>query len=275
MGEMEQPEAVLKSIGLTEYEAKAFVSLLRYGTLTAEKISEMAHIPLPRVYDTITELQRKGFVLVSKTRPKVFKAVPAATALERYTETRNKHLTAQLETMKARVKDAAEVLSHIEPELVVGDDSSNIWSTQKRANVSKLLDEIKKCARKDVAIFAGDMSWIWESSDVLRSMVRKGIHVRVILKDPTGNKKIAENIRKAKQLGLSVRSGYAGDLRAHVADSCMAIVISKIPLVKGAEISSGEPGTDSEFRYEFMTIDSQPLVTALRENFENCWKQLK
>ncbi len=72
---MEKAKAMLKNLGLTEYEAKAYVTLVKFGTLTAEKISEMGKIPLPRVYDTIAELHKKGFVLVGNTRPKKFKAV--------------------------------------------------------------------------------------------------------------------------------------------------------------------------------------------------------
>jgi len=270
-----QPETMLKSIGLTEYESKAYVALLRYGTLTADKISEMASIPLPRVYDTITELQRKGFVLVSKTRPKVFKAVPAATALERYTETHNKRMVSQLDALKMRVKEVSVMLTHIEPELAINDESSGIWSTQKRTNINNLLDDIKQHAKKELSIFSGDLSWIWETSDVLRTIIRKGVRIRVIVKDPAGNPKVAENIRRAKQLGLVVRPGYNGDLRAHVVDTSMASIINKIPIVSDAETNTGSPGTDSQFRYEVMIVNNQPLVTALRENFEAYWKRLK
>ena len=275
MVEQAQPETLLKAIGLTEYEAKAYVALLRYGTLTADKISEMAHIPLPRVYDTITELQRKGFVLVSKTRPKVFKAVPAATALDRFVETQNKHMNTQFEGLRSRVKDASDILTHIEPELTVSDEGLGIWSTQKRVNISKLMEDIKQYAKKDVSMFSGDMSWIWESTDALRGMLRKGVRIRVLVKDPTGNPKTVENIRRARQLGLSVRIGYTGGLRAHVVDTKMATIINKIPLVAGVDADKGYTGTDAQFRYEFMTVDNQPLVTALRENFETWWKQLK
>jgi len=71
---MEKIEELLRDFGLTEYEIKAFVTLLKLKVATAEQISEVGNIPLPRVYDTLSELKNKGFVLISKTRPKRFKS---------------------------------------------------------------------------------------------------------------------------------------------------------------------------------------------------------
>ena len=53
---------VLKSFGLSEYEAKALLALLSRGTLTAKDISKFANIPRTSVYDVMNSLISKGLV---------------------------------------------------------------------------------------------------------------------------------------------------------------------------------------------------------------------
>ena len=52
----------LKSFGLSEYEAKALLTLLSKGELTAKEISELSGIPRTSVYDVMSSLESKGLV---------------------------------------------------------------------------------------------------------------------------------------------------------------------------------------------------------------------
>jgi sugar-specific transcriptional regulator TrmB len=65
---------VLKSFGLSDYEAKALVALLSKGTLTAKEISEISRIPRTSVYDVMNSLLSKGLV-EAFGRPMKFKAM--------------------------------------------------------------------------------------------------------------------------------------------------------------------------------------------------------
>lgn len=67
---------VLKSFGLSDYEAKALVALLSKGTLTAKEVSEISRIPRTSVYDVMDSLVSKGLV-ESFGKPKKFKALSA------------------------------------------------------------------------------------------------------------------------------------------------------------------------------------------------------
>ena len=67
---------VLKSFGLSDYEAKALVALLSKGTLTAKEVSEISGIPRTSVYDVMDSLVSKGLV-ESFGKPKKFKALSA------------------------------------------------------------------------------------------------------------------------------------------------------------------------------------------------------
>jgi len=75
----------LKSLGLSGYEAKAYLTLLDKGDLSAEDLSRNSDIPLPRVYAVIDELSVKGFVKIIEGRPKLFEAIEPEEALNNYT----------------------------------------------------------------------------------------------------------------------------------------------------------------------------------------------
>lgn len=67
---------VLKSFGLSEYEAKALITLLSKGELTAKDISELSGIPRTSVYDVMNSLKSKGLV-ESYGKPLKFKSLEA------------------------------------------------------------------------------------------------------------------------------------------------------------------------------------------------------
>ena len=78
----ERASAAVKALGLTGSEVKAYVALLRGGTMTASEVSRQARIPYSKVYDALESLHRRGWVEEQKSRPIVYTAKPPDTALE-------------------------------------------------------------------------------------------------------------------------------------------------------------------------------------------------
>lgn len=53
----------LKKLEFNEYEAKAYVSLVKQGTVTAYQVSKDSGVPRARIYDVLNNLVEKGIVL--------------------------------------------------------------------------------------------------------------------------------------------------------------------------------------------------------------------
>lgn len=68
--------AVLQKIGMSEYEARAFVGLIARNHGTAEDIAELARIPRTSAYKALQSLQEKGYVTSAPGRPTIFHPVP-------------------------------------------------------------------------------------------------------------------------------------------------------------------------------------------------------
>jgi len=73
-------EAVGSQFDFGEYEAKAYVTVLEHGSLTASEIAEKTDIPQPRVYDTVRSLADNGLVELHESRPMRVVAVDPETA---------------------------------------------------------------------------------------------------------------------------------------------------------------------------------------------------
>lgn len=82
MGLSERASTSLEALGLTGSEVKAYVALLKGGTMTASDVSREARIPYSKVYDALESLHRRGWVEEQKSRPIVYTAKPPDTALE-------------------------------------------------------------------------------------------------------------------------------------------------------------------------------------------------
>ena len=78
----ERAAASLEALGLTGSEVKAYVALLKGGTMTASDVSREARIPYSKVYDALESLHRRGWIEEQKSRPIVYTAKPPDTALE-------------------------------------------------------------------------------------------------------------------------------------------------------------------------------------------------
>jgi len=65
----QEARKVLRELGLTEYETRAYLAMLERGVLTASEVSENSGVPYSKIYETLTSLERKGWVETEQGRP--------------------------------------------------------------------------------------------------------------------------------------------------------------------------------------------------------------
>jgi sugar-specific transcriptional regulator TrmB len=78
----EDAKKVLREVGLTEYETRAYLILLERGVMTASEVSEHGGVPYSKVYETLNSLERKGWVEVERGRPSRYFPKAPSEALE-------------------------------------------------------------------------------------------------------------------------------------------------------------------------------------------------
>jgi sugar-specific transcriptional regulator TrmB len=80
----------LRALGLSEYQARAFVGLYRRRRGTAREVAEASGVPRARIYDTLNALHEEGLVDIQQSTPREYLAVSLRSLIdsraERYHE---------------------------------------------------------------------------------------------------------------------------------------------------------------------------------------------
>ncbi len=89
---MDENIATLKGIGLTMYEAQAYVTLTSLISSTASEISEESQIPRSKIYDVLKELSKKNFIEIEDGRPLTYTVKSPVEVLTREKERLNSEI---------------------------------------------------------------------------------------------------------------------------------------------------------------------------------------
>jgi sugar-specific transcriptional regulator TrmB len=74
----------LAILGLSPYEARAYIALIAHGYGNADVIANTAQIPRTSAYKVLQSLEDKGFAIGAQGRPKIFKPEPPKNIYDRF-----------------------------------------------------------------------------------------------------------------------------------------------------------------------------------------------
>ncbi|MBQ9161387.1 MAG: transcriptional regulator [Methanobrevibacter sp.] len=89
---MDENISVLKGIGLTMYEAQAYVTLTSLISATAVEVSENSNIPRSKIYDVLKKLNQKNFIEIEDGRPLTYNVKSPVEVLTREKERLNSEI---------------------------------------------------------------------------------------------------------------------------------------------------------------------------------------
>jgi len=108
-----QKKRLLQDIGLTAYEAAAYLSLLKFGVSGANSICKDADVPYGKIYTVLESLAGKGFIEVQVSRPKKFRAVDPDMALNSFFEKRKTEFEKEILVLENSVEEVKQVLKNV------------------------------------------------------------------------------------------------------------------------------------------------------------------
>jgi len=82
MSVSDQTQKSLEKVGLTSYEIKSFVSLIKSGESTASDLSKQSGVPYSKIYEVLSILEEKGWIGSDKSRPTKYFAKSPNSALQ-------------------------------------------------------------------------------------------------------------------------------------------------------------------------------------------------
>src|SRR5690349_15042621 len=108
----------LVDLGLTRYEANAYLALTRRGRATGAEVARLAGLPRQRIYDVLDTLVARGVASVEPGRPARYAAIAPDEAVEVLLAAHRTRLD-QLE------RDAAEAVKRLTPAFRAGRDETD------------------------------------------------------------------------------------------------------------------------------------------------------
>ncbi len=101
----------LRDFGLCKYEAKMYFSLLTIGEAKVIKITRKASVPQSKAYDVLDRLEEKGFVELSGTSPKRYRAM----VLEEMTSITKRRKLKEVQELEQKQQKLDRILKSITP----------------------------------------------------------------------------------------------------------------------------------------------------------------
>lgn len=154
----------LQNLGLNQYEAKAYASLLKIGTSNAYKVSKESGIPRARIYDVMESLTERGLAMVEETddNVKTYSPVPSKVFLERIKEEWNsdfEDVSVGLQALETEQKQEVYVFTVKGKENIIAYCKQLLKETKQYVMISMwnqmydlLLPELKECENRSCKV---------------------------------------------------------------------------------------------------------------------------
>ncbi|HID28353.1 MAG TPA: TrmB family transcriptional regulator [Methanosarcinales archaeon] len=143
----------LRSLGLSSYEVKAYLTLLKLDVSDANKIAIRAKIPTGRIYNILNSLKEKGLIRVQDSRPKKYSCVEQHTAIQRLLERKKSEFDHAFETINTIAREAEIELNKLKK---TTRSVNYFWTVAVgRQESQELIKEQIRQAEKEMQFFIG------------------------------------------------------------------------------------------------------------------------
>ena len=247
----------LVELGLTGYEASAYVALIRRGDATASEVARIASLPRQRIYDVLDGLVAQGYATVKPGRPARYKAAPPEEALWRAVERRR----AELDELQTGIAEVVQRLTPAYRDGRVADDPLRfVELLREPAAIAQRFAELEKSATREILVFTRPPYAIEPADNVEglklleRQVEARSLYERSIYDDPDQ----AEAVRTFIAAGEQARVVESLPLKLVVVDERVAAFAVEDPVAGEASLT-------------IMIVEHPALAGLFKLAFEAVW----
>lgn len=242
--------------GLTEYQARVYLTLLDLGTATASQVTPHARVPRTRIYATMSQLHEKGLVEIIPETPLRYKAVPFENYLTKTVDDLRERAGVLEKNLDGIAKEFA-VIGQITPE-----EKGRFEAIYGRRNARERLIKMYESTEK---------SWVGIGTTRSPGRVMRGFGEHIIEKAAKGVRfryafpVTPENLKDVQRLSkyAQIRTvDFTVPMYMHVSDAREFIMSHPIP------------DDDSFYRGDDICIwtDDKALAQAVANIMERTWE---
>jgi len=181
---------LLQKIGLSKYQASMYACLLRKGPLDAKILSRESHVPMGKIYETLSQLIMNEIIVEHSGRPKKYEAIIPEIAFQRiYMKYYIEH-EKQREDLKNTITQLEQVLERKKHTFSILQDLQIMHTNEDILNYFiRLHNEAKKEVIYVTQIRYGsfnsepDERTLHSLMNNLVNLLKRGISVKIIYPD--------------------------------------------------------------------------------------------
>jgi sugar-specific transcriptional regulator TrmB len=168
----------LKRLGLTEYEARAYMALNLIKAGTVSDIHMASGIPRSAIYGALSRLEERGLIEVERGKPMRYRGIAPARAIEK---------------LRSAIEEESEkALKHLEEAHARGEgqeQSESVWTIRGVKNLYNKVYEMVSDARKSIVFIATDPLFMnlrerypifGNVTPMIKKRIAAGVHVRLV-----------------------------------------------------------------------------------------------
>ena len=175
---------ILNQFGLTVLEARIYLTLCEYETLTAKAISKLTKTSQPDTYRITAKLQNKGLIEKIIRNPAQFKAVPIDESIAFLLEKKKDEYDSLKAQTKVLLRQFKEKPLH---KLSEGKTPQFVMIPQRKTVVTKIGEAIER-SEKSVDLFLSLQRFLFGFTDVFAESAERawdrGVKFRIVVEKP-------------------------------------------------------------------------------------------
>jgi sugar-specific transcriptional regulator TrmB len=253
-----QPRLIreLTSLGLTTYEAKAYVALLGRDSFTAAQVARQGELPRQRIYDVLSSLVEKG---LASSRPGAvvkYSGVAPELAIERLVAAHRR----QVESLE---RSAVDVMAELAPLYVSGkahtDPLEYIEVLRDAGAINERFAELQSAVKREILVFtkppyATAPQDNIEGLEVSRSHKARSVYELSAFDDPN----VIAGIRRFVEAGEEARFVDHLPLKLVIIDETIVMFGMQDPVGSGRDLT-------------IMVVEHPSLASVLKTAFDTYW----
>lgn len=259
----------LRSLGLTEYESKAYLSLLSLGICDARQLCTHSGVPSSKIYTLMEKFELLGLVEVQQSKPAKFKALEPSLGVDRLVKNKEREILSIKDTLPLLESELDRIFSK-QSDKIGGGGNEPFFNLQfgMKNHIQKHLPYLADARAETLSYFETTCllgAKVYGHSvkrEIIHNIQRNNISSKVIF--GTENKKLVEGFLKGLPDLANMELKITKQIHApfHVIDKKSAIVVVDNPLFRQGRIAS-------------IHIVGRSLANELHEGYRSLWDSAK
>lgn len=255
------------NLGLSEYEAKVYLALLKKKSLLAREISQISKVPRTRIYEVLAKLIEKGLCIEILNNVKKYKAVEPSVALNRILHYKREDLNKSEELAQSVIHDLT-IQYNSEKEVV--DPLEYIEVIKNPLQLSEKFMRLFANAKKEVLVFTkspftGNRDKLQKQTKQQAKILKSGIISKSIYEIPQNEEDKKWRLKELNfvtNFGEEVRIAEYLPIKMAIFDESIVLIALEDPIHKTLSITS-------------LIIEHKSLAKSLKVLFNTIWENSK